>query len=169
MKTPEEFLKEPYQLVLIWDEEGGSFFAQISEFPGCFTDGATAAEALDRLQDTAVSWILAAQNLGQDIPKPFAFNTCNGKVALRMPKSLHRKAIEAAKREDVSLNQFIVSAISEAVGISKVKMETHQQTKLVANNDQVTSKNGFQTDTWFESPPSSWQSADTSQKIWEVN
>lgn len=131
MKTPDEYLKEPYQQILIWDKESGTFFAQISEFPGCFTDGATAAEALARLQDTAASWIMSAQNLGQEIPKPFALNTCNGKVALRMPKSLHRKAIEAAKREDVSLNQFILSAVSEAVGASRAKQETHQQSRYV--------------------------------------
>lgn len=149
MKSPEEYLKEPYQRVLIWDEESGTYFAQISEFPGCFTDGSTATEALNRLQDTASSWIMSAQNLGQEIPKPFAINTSNGRVALRMPKSLHRKAIEAAKREDVSLNQFIVSAVSEAVGVSRPKQETQQQVRsvvLVLTDVQVTPNIEFRVD-----------------------
>ena len=39
-----------------------------------------------------------------------------GKVALRLPKSLHRQAAQLAARDGVSLNQFLVSAIAERVG-----------------------------------------------------
>lgn len=120
MKNPEEYLKEPYSIVLNWDEETKTFFAQILEFPGCFAEGTSSEEAVDRLKETAVSWIMSAQNLGQEIPEPFPFSGCNGKVALRMPKSLHQKAVMFAKREGVSLNQFIVSAISELVGAERI-------------------------------------------------
>ena len=119
MKNPEEYLKEPYSIVLNWDEETKTFFAQILEFPGCFAEGTSSEEAVERLKETAVGWIMSALNLGQEIPEPFPFSSCNGKVALRMPKSLHQQAMMFAKREGVSLNQFIVSAVSELVGAEK--------------------------------------------------
>lgn len=40
----------------------------------------------------------------------------SGKVALRLPKSLHRLAALYAAREGVSLNQFLASAVAERVG-----------------------------------------------------
>ena len=32
----------------------------------------------------------------------------SGKISLRLPKSLHRDLIQAAKREGISLNQFLL-------------------------------------------------------------
>ena len=40
----------------------------------------------------------------------------SGKLVVRLPKSLHRRAAYAANREGVSLNQFIVSSIAEQIG-----------------------------------------------------
>jgi len=40
----------------------------------------------------------------------------NGKVALRLPKSLHRRAVLYAAREGVSLNQFLMTLVAEHVG-----------------------------------------------------
>lgn len=36
-------------------------------------------------------------------------------LSLRLPESLHRKLKEFAKEEGISINQFIVSAVSEKV------------------------------------------------------
>ena len=40
----------------------------------------------------------------------------SGKFNTRVPKSLHRKLVEAAERDGVSLNQWINTALAEAVG-----------------------------------------------------
>ena len=42
----------------------------------------------------------------------------NGRILLRIPKSLHKKAAEMAKQDGVSLNQFIMLALSTEVGIN---------------------------------------------------
>ncbi len=34
-------------------------------------------------------------------------------ISLRLPESLHRQARELAKQEDISINQFIASAVAE--------------------------------------------------------
>lgn len=117
--SPEEYLKKPYSRVVIPDEESGTYTAQILEFPGCITEGETPQEAYERLEDVALSWIEAALGMGQDIPLPWSINEYGGKVALRLPKSLHKQTVLAAERDGTSLNQFIVMAISEKIGASK--------------------------------------------------
>jgi predicted RNase H-like HicB family nuclease len=119
-KTPGEYLKEPYSRVLIPDTETGTYTAKILEFPGCISQGDTPQEAYDRLEDTAIAWVSTTLDIGQEIPPPAIANGHSGKVALRLPKSLHRQAAIAAERDSSSLNQFIVSALSEKVGATNL-------------------------------------------------
>jgi antitoxin HicB len=114
-KTPEEYLKEPYSRVLIPDE-GGGYSAEILEFPGCFAEGETTDDAMQALERAAQAWIQAALDQGQDIPEPFVSQGYGGKVALRLPRSFHRKAVQFAEREGTSLNQFLVSAVAARIG-----------------------------------------------------
>jgi predicted RNase H-like HicB family nuclease len=114
-KTPEAYLKEPYSRILIPNDEGG-YSAEILEFPGCFAEGDTADETMQALERAAESWIQATLDQGQDIPQPFMNQGYGGKIALRLPRSLHRQAARLAERDGVSLNQFLVSAIAEHVG-----------------------------------------------------
>ena len=114
--TLEDYLKRPYSRVIIPDEETGTFAAKIAEFPGCISQGDTAKEAYERLEEAAKNWIEAALDLGQQIPSPQIEQEYGGKFALRLPRSLHREASLAADREGTSLNQFIVYAVSEKVG-----------------------------------------------------
>jgi len=116
IKTPEEYLKEPYSRVLIPDEESGTYTALILEFPGCIAQGDTPQEAYEHLEDAAKQWIEAALNLKQEIPSPSQSVSFGGRVLLRLPRSLHRQLSLIAEREGVSLNQFIVSALAEKVG-----------------------------------------------------
>ena len=86
------------------------------EFPGCFAEGETAEEAMQALERAAKSWIQAALDQGQEIPPPFMNQGYGGKVALRLPRSFHRKAVQFAERDGTSLNQFLVSAIAARIG-----------------------------------------------------
>jgi predicted RNase H-like HicB family nuclease len=121
--TIDEILKEPYLRALIYDDESHTYTAEISEFPGCIAQGETPQKAHDRLELVAKSWLEAALELGQEIPKPFFTVGYGGKVALRLPKSLHRQAVMAAERDGVSLNQFIVTSVAEKVGASSLYKE----------------------------------------------
>ena len=119
-RSPEEYLKEPYSRVIVPDKESGTYTAQILEFPGCIAEGDTIQEAHERLEETALSWIEAAVDLGQEVPPPASVSEYGGKIALRLPKSLHRQVALAAERDGTSINQFIVMAVSERVGAGKL-------------------------------------------------
>jgi predicted HicB family RNase H-like nuclease len=110
-----EILKKPYARMITPDADG-SFFAEIVEFPGCFASGKNASEALADLESVAVDWINTATAQGQQIPEPMDSSDYSGKLVLRMTKALHKRAALWAQREGVSLNQFIITCLAEAVG-----------------------------------------------------
>lgn len=88
-----------------------SFFAEIEELPGCFTEADSEAEALAMIEDAKKAWIRAALEQNQVIPEPVMENY-SGKLHIRMPKSLHRTLAYRAKQEGVSLNSLITSRLA---------------------------------------------------------
>ncbi|WP_369723303.1 toxin-antitoxin system HicB family antitoxin [Bradyrhizobium sp. LLZ17] len=110
-----DYLKRAYARMVVPDEDG-SYFAEIVEFPGCFATGQSAVDALSNLDDVAVDWINTAIAQGQNIPDPMDAADYSGKLVLRMPKGLHKRAALWAEREGVSLNQLITTCLAEALG-----------------------------------------------------
>lgn len=124
----QKYLRKRYVRRLEPDEDGG-FVASIQEFPGLVAEGETPDEAYAKLDRAAESWLEVALAHGQHIKEPVDFDGCSGKVALRMPRSLHRQAAELAELEGTSLNQFLVTAIAHYVG-GKSLVETLRQEAL---------------------------------------
>jgi predicted RNase H-like HicB family nuclease len=114
-----EYLKKPYSRIVVPDEESGTYTAQIIEFPGCIAEGRSPQEAYENLENVALSWIETALEMGQEIPPPWSNNEYAGKIALRLPKSLHRQVTLAAERDGTSVNQYILMAVSETIGASE--------------------------------------------------
>jgi antitoxin HicB len=52
------------------ESNGGGYLATVPDLPGCMSDGQTPEEALKNVQDAIVSWIDAAKEWKQEIPKP---------------------------------------------------------------------------------------------------
>ncbi|MCA3278913.1 MAG: type II toxin-antitoxin system HicB family antitoxin [Roseomonas sp.] len=140
--TPAEYLKRPYARVLR-PESDGSFGAEILEFPGCFAVGDTGSEALQNLENVAESWILGVLAKNERVPDPLQDREAfSGKLVLRLPRSLHKKAAFAAEREGVSLNQFISACVAEAVGVSAGRAHEYQQAiqEAAARQDTIMTK-----------------------------
>jgi predicted RNase H-like HicB family nuclease len=110
-----DILKRPYARRLTPQDDGG-FLATIQEFPGCIADGRTADEALKNLEGAASAWIDALVGQGGSVPEPVNFHGYSGKIALRIPRGLHKQAVELALVEGASLNQFLTTAIANYVG-----------------------------------------------------
>lgn len=113
---PADYFKLPYSRVIV-PEEDGTFRAEILEFPGCIATGDTEVDALAALKDVALSWLESVTAMGKAIPEPMENLQYSGKLVLRMPKNLHKKAARTAERDGVSLNQFIVSSVAEQIGM----------------------------------------------------
>ena len=108
------FLGLRYRIELEEDEDGG-FVAHHPELRGCIAQGETADEAVQNLRDARAAWIQVRLEDGLSVPEPREQSSCSGRLLLRMPRSLHEELADAAERDGVSLNQFVVAALSRHV------------------------------------------------------
>ncbi len=114
-ETIANILNKPYSRNFIQDENG-TYSAEILEFSGCYSQGNTIESALNNLNDVAKEWIEATLEIGQEIPEPNMNKGYSGRIVLRMPKGIHRKAALMAENEGVSLNHFLVTSVSTRIG-----------------------------------------------------
>jgi predicted RNase H-like HicB family nuclease len=52
------------------ESDGGGYLAIVPDLPGCMSDGETPEEALKNVQKAIESWIEAAKEWKQEVPKP---------------------------------------------------------------------------------------------------
>ena len=112
--TLNDYLKLEYPITLLPAREGG-YVASLRDLPGCVTQGETAWEALEHLEEAKHLWLETALELSKLIGLPRsadAEDQFSGRFVARVPRSLHRDLVEAAKREGVSLNQWVLTLLS---------------------------------------------------------
>jgi antitoxin HicB len=114
-KTVEQYLGLPYTIQLRQYDDG-TFFAEVAELPGCMTEADTAEKALRMIREAMAGWIEVALSEGLPVPEPVAESAFSGRFLVRTPKSLHRDLAQRARAEGASLNQFVVTTLSRALG-----------------------------------------------------
>ena len=105
-----------YSLQIKWSDEDNGYIATAPELPGLSAFGKTQEEAVSELKIAAVAFLEALKESGQALPVPEKLTPYSGQIRLRMPKSLHSKLASAAAGDDISLNTYIVSLLSERQG-----------------------------------------------------
>jgi predicted RNase H-like HicB family nuclease len=125
LKTLKEIKPIKYYLglnypITIYNAEEGGYVAEIEDLPGCLTEGETLEEVTQRIENARNAWIQTAYEDGTEIPLPRTDEEYSGKFMVRIPKYLHRRLSEKARREGVSLNQYIESILSAGVSTQNV-------------------------------------------------
>jgi len=111
-KDVKYYMSLPYKIVIQKDPYGG-FFAEVEELEGCMTQGETYQEAYENILEAMEGWLEVAIERNINIPEPQITSHYSGKFTLRIPKSLHEKLAQNAKKENVSLNQYAIHLLSE--------------------------------------------------------
>lgn len=109
-------------------EEGGGYLIEFPDLPGCISHGETPEEAMANGKDAVAEWIDACKKLGRNVPAPSVARherNYNGKVLQRFPKTMHARLVARAKQEGVSLNQLILSLVSEGMGRRSTQSDHH--------------------------------------------
>jgi antitoxin HicB len=115
IRTIDEYMRLPYRMDVYWDET--YWAAEFPELPGLVAGGETWDELHAMIEDAKRAWFASMLEDNLPIPEPRPReDTYSGKFLVRVPKSLHRRAAEMAADEGVSLNTFVVSAVSAALG-----------------------------------------------------
>ncbi len=111
-KTAEQYQKLRYPIEIVEDEDG-RFVATISDLAGCASFGDSIDEAVKGVLEVKDLWIAGRIASGQYIPEPSHLEDFSGKFVVRLPRNLHKSLDHEAKKQDVSLNQYIVHLLSE--------------------------------------------------------
>lgn len=116
-KPLEYYFGLKYPITITPDITGG-FVAEIKDLPGCFSQGETLEETYQNIEEARRLWMESMYEDGNEIPLPGneTEKQYSGKFNVRIPKSLHRKLDEMAEQEGVSLNHYLVSTLSRAIG-----------------------------------------------------
>ncbi len=102
--------------ITVHEAPEGGYVAEIEDLPGCLAQGETLEELQKEIEVARRLWLETTYEDGGDIPLSRTEREYSGKFILRVPRSLHRQLDGMAVREGVSLNQYVVSALSKAVG-----------------------------------------------------
>lgn len=112
------YYKLPYKIIVErWDDgEGAYYLARVAELPHCVIHGNTPEEAVSEIEEVKRDWIKSNMKRGLKIPEP-VIKKNSGQIRLRIPPSLHKVLSDRAMVEGVSLNQYMNSALAQAVGL----------------------------------------------------
>lgn len=119
-KTLEEYLTLDYPFDVRVDPAGG-YVALFPDLPGCFTEADTLEELPAMVAEARALWIETAYAQGIEIPLPSVPDECSGKILLRVPKSMHRRLLDQAAREGVSLNHYASTLLARGDAQSAVE------------------------------------------------
>ncbi|WP_104371937.1 type II toxin-antitoxin system HicB family antitoxin [Desulfocucumis palustris] len=104
-KNLQYYLALPYRITITPAEEGG-YVVAIPDLPGCISQAETVEDAIKMIEDAKTCWLEVALEDGIAISEP-SNEEYSGKFNVRVPKSLHRRLVEKAKEENISLNQYV--------------------------------------------------------------
>jgi predicted RNase H-like HicB family nuclease len=105
-----------YPIEVFWSDEDEGYIAIVPDLPGCSAWGASEADAITEAHDAITAWLKAAKAAGHVIPAPtppLDDAGFSGKFLMRLPRRLHADLARKAKREGVSLNQYVLYLLSE--------------------------------------------------------
>ena len=121
-KDIEYYLNLPYQYVVIPEESGG-FSIKVKELPGCNAFGENIDEAYKNIKESMKIWLSEVIKQKLEIPLPESLKDYSGKFIIRISKSLHKKLVESAEKENISLNQYIQTLLIQGEQILNIKKE----------------------------------------------
>lgn len=115
-KAIRAILARPYHRVVSRGEEG-MYTSMVVELPGVISEGETAEEAFENLEEAFGLVVDVMLDDGDPIPEPMELDRYSGRLQLRLPPSLHRRAAIRAHFEGVSLNRMLSDAVAMYVGM----------------------------------------------------
>lgn len=152
-RTLEYYLNLPYKIEVFQssDADDPGWVAVIPDLPGCITQAETFGKLEATIQDAKRTWLEGAIEHGIPISEPRSAEEFSGKFVVRVPRSLHRKLVETAEVEGVSLNQYInVALASESQKHAHVISEDKVAHTLLKINQSTDEQNYYAAFKYFD-------------------
>jgi predicted RNase H-like HicB family nuclease len=107
--------KPNYRVNLSYDSDRKVFMARAPELEHCSGEGATRAEAIQRLEEEIDAQLANMLSHGTTPPRAVDEETWSGELTARVSKSLHRDLIWAARNEGIDIGQLVGELLAAAV------------------------------------------------------
>ena len=124
-KSLDEYMALQYPFQVIADPDGG-YVIMFPDLPGCMTQAETMDEIPVMAEDARRAWVSVAYADGDDIPLPSYPEEYSGKFNVRLPRSLHRALAEGAKRNGISLNQYVETVLARGESQDRIERRLEQ-------------------------------------------
>lgn len=129
--------------------DGGGFYAEVPELPGCIASAATIEETIKLLEEAIESWIEVSKLKGKNIPENTYYEEKflpSGRFSVRMSRSSHKKLLEIAEKENESLNATVTRMLDQMLAAGSVAAIFREECaqKDIEENIRITSTD----DTW---------------------
>lgn len=102
-----------HSVLVQWSEIDKAYIATVPELPGLSAFSSSQEEAVKELSIAKKGYLGVLKEDGEEIPEPEVLKPFSGQTRLRMPKSLHQALANESKKEEVSLNTYIVQLLSQ--------------------------------------------------------
>ena len=111
LEEAEVIASRPYTFTLVSGEDG-VWTSGVLEIPGVISEGDDPSEAIAMARDALRELAIVRLEDGIDIQEPFETRDYSGRLQLRIPPGLHRRAAMLAAQEGVSLNRWLSAAVA---------------------------------------------------------
>jgi len=117
-KTLEYYMTLPYRVEVYPEEDGSGYTASIPDLPGCMTCADTLDELWAMIEEAKQLWLEVALEDDDYVPEPQPVDVqeYSGRFVTRIPRSLHRQLAQRAQTEGTSLNQLVLTLLSDGMG-----------------------------------------------------
>lgn len=121
---------------------GIEYVAEIPELKGCIGSGISYTEALEEVLENKEVYLETLIELKKPIPTPMSAQTkYSGRFSVRISPRLHQKVAKISEEYGISINQFIVETLSEAVGsnlklINMTKERIKRQEEIILKDSR---------------------------------
>lgn len=128
-------LNYPVTITKGTEEEQVYYEAEIPDLPGCNAHGSNIDEALKNVEEAKRLWLKASLDRNLAIPEPATEDEFSGKFLLRIPAKLHMELTILAKKEGISLNQYVRKELETRLGFEIFLKKFEQIFKKVEELD----------------------------------
>jgi len=136
-KTLSDYLNIDYPMRLIPDPDGGYVF-EYPDLPGCIGQIDALDELPEHAREARTLWLETAYEDGKSIPVPSRRDDFSGKFVVRIARSLHRRLVESAEDEGVSLNSYVGTLLAAGQAESEQSVRFNDLcTRVDAMHDQL--------------------------------
>ncbi|MCX6574943.1 MAG: toxin-antitoxin system HicB family antitoxin [Candidatus Aminicenantes bacterium] len=118
-----------------FEQEGKIYYeAEIPDLPGCGAHGKTVDEALNKLDEAKIIWLEVSLERNLPIAEPPGEEDFSGRILLRIPPKLHSKLTQEAKKENLSLNQYIRHKLETDILLETILEKIEELSKKSTKN-----------------------------------